>query len=86
MIATEISLAYALEHFDEFLSQVAYSKDRVVVTNHGKKVAAVVPCEDLELLEKLEEVIDMKDAKAALADVKKCGSIPWQKVKKELGL
>ncbi len=86
MSESEISVAYAREHFAEYLGRVTYSKDRVVVTKHGKKVAAVVPYEDLELLEKLEEAIDLKNAKTALANMKKHGSIPWQKVKTQLGL
>ena len=32
-------------------------------------------------LRTLEEALDLKDARAALADVKKHGSIPWVKVK-----
>lgn len=86
MSESEISVAYAREHFAEYLGRVAFSKDRVVVTKHGKKVAAVVPYEDLELLEKLEEAIDREDAKASLSEAKKKGTIPWQKVKKDLGL
>jgi prevent-host-death family protein len=81
MSESEISVVYAREHFAEYLGRVTFSKDRVVVTKHGKKVAAVVPYEDLQLLEKLEEAIDLKDARAALADVKKHGTIPWEKVK-----
>ena len=86
MSESEISVAYAREHFAEYLGRVTYSKDRVVVTKHGKKVAAVVPYEDLELLEKLESAIDFKSAKAALAEAKKHGTIPWPKAKKKLGL
>jgi prevent-host-death family protein len=80
MSESEISVVYAREHFAEYLGRVTFSKDRVVVTKHGKKVAAVVPYEDLQLLEKLEEVIDLKEAKAALEDVKKHGTIPLEKV------
>jgi len=83
---SEISVAYAREHFEEYVSKVAYTKDRVVVTKHGKKVAAVIPYEDLEWLEKMEDEIDLREAKKALAEVKKKGTIPWEKVKKDLGL
>jgi len=86
MSESEVSAAFAREHFAEYLGRVTYSKDRVVVTKHGKKVAAVVPYEDLEILEKLEETIDLQEAKARLADSKKHGTIPWKKVKKDLGL
>lgn len=54
------------------------NKERVVVTSRGKKVAAIVPVEDLELIEKLEDEIDLRAARAALAQK---GSIPWEKLK-----
>jgi prevent-host-death family protein len=60
MSDNEISVAYAREHFAEYVSRVAYTKDRVVVTKHGKKVAAFVPYEDLEWLEEMENAIDLK--------------------------
>jgi prevent-host-death family protein len=76
----------ARENMAEILNRVAYAKDRVRITRRGKEVAAVVPIEDLELIERLEDEIDIREAKRALADVQKHGTIPWGKVKKELGL
>jgi prevent-host-death family protein len=85
----EISVAYAREHFAEYVSKVAYTKDRIVVTKHGKKVAAFVPYEDLEWLEEMENTIDLKEAKKAMAEMKrsgKKGTVPFRQVVKELGL
>jgi prevent-host-death family protein len=76
----------ARENMAEVLNRVAYAKDRVRITRRGKEVAAVVPIEDLELIERLEDKIDIREAKKALADVRKNGTIPWAKVKKDLGL
>ena len=76
----------ARENMAEVLNRVAYAKDRVSITRRGKEVAAVVPIEDLELIERLEDKIDIREAKKALADVRKNGTIPWAKVKKDLGL
>jgi prevent-host-death family protein len=76
----------ARENMAEILNRVAYAKDRVRITRRGKEVAAVVPIEDLELIERLEDEIDIREARRALADVRKHGTIPWEKVKKELGL
>ena len=76
----------ARENMAEILNRVAYAKDRVRITRRGKEVAAVVPIEDLELIERLEDEIDIREAKKALADAKKHGTIPWDMVKKELGL
>jgi len=76
----------ARERMADVLNRVAYAKDRVRITRRGKAVAAVVPIEDLELIERLEDEIDIREAKKALADVRKNGTIPWAKVKKDLGL
>ena len=74
------------ENLAEVLNRVAYAKDRVRITRRGKQVAAVVPIEDLEYLERMEDEIDIRDVKKALVDVEKNGTIPWEEVKRELGL
>ncbi len=76
----------ARENLAEVLNRVAYAKDRVRITRRGKQVAAMVPIEDLELLERLEDEIDLREAKKALADARKHGTIPWEEAKKDLGL
>jgi len=67
----------------ETLNRVAYQGERVVVERRGKGVAALVPVEDLELLLGLEDRIDLASARKAL---KEPGRIPWERVKKDLGL
>jgi len=74
------------ENLADVLNRVAYGKDRLRITRRGKQLAAVVPIEDLEYLERLEDEIDIREAKRALADIKKKGGIPWEELKKELGL
>jgi hypothetical protein len=49
-----------------------------------KVVAAVVPIEDLRLLQRLEDEEDILDARTALREARRKGSIPWEKVKAEL--
>lgn len=39
----------------ELVNRVAYSGERVVLTRHGRPVAALVSAEDLELLDRLAE-------------------------------
>lgn len=39
-----------------------------------------------EFLEKLADRIDLEDARSALADVEKKGTISWKKIKADLGL
>ena len=76
------------EDFSDTLNRVAFGRERVVLHRRGKEVAAVVPIEDLKLLEAIEDRIDLEDAREALADMKKKGQkpIPWEKVKADLGL
>ena len=76
----------ARNQFSELVNRAGYGKERIAVTRRGKAVAAVVPIEDMELLEKLEDKIDLEDAHKALAEAKKRGTIPWEKIKAELGL
>ncbi len=46
----------------------------------------MVPIEDLELIERLEDEIDIREAEKALREAKKKGTIPLQKVRQEFGL
>jgi prevent-host-death family protein len=65
------------------LNTVAYGGQRIAINRHGKRVAVLVPVEDLLMLEVLEDRMDLAAAKKAL---KEKGRIPWGEVKKELGL
>ena len=76
----------ARESFSEVINRSAYGKERIVLTRRGKEVAAVVPVEDLKLLEELENRLDLEAIEQALADPENKKSIPWDQVKKELGL
>jgi prevent-host-death family protein len=75
----------ARERMADVLNRVAYAKDRVRITRHGKEVAAVVPIEDLELIERLEDEIDIREAEKALREANKKGTIPLGKIRREFG-
>lgn len=83
---SNISTKEAREQLSTVISRAAFTKERVIVTRHGKAIAAVVPIEDVELLERLECRIDLEDARAALAEVKKKGTVSWEDIKAELNL
>ena len=84
----KVSAAKARENFADIIGQVSYAKERITVTRRGKAVAAVVPIEDLKLLEALEDRVDLLEYKKAMKEWEKEGkkTIPWETVKKELGL
>lgn len=71
--------------FDRTLSRVSHG-ERVVLRRGRKAVAAVVSIEDLARLQKLEDEEDVRDARTALKEAAKKGTVPWEKVKTELGL
>jgi len=84
--ATSLSTAEVRERLAEVINHVAYAKDRVILTRRKKPLAAVVPLEDVALLEAMEEKEDLKALRAAQREVKHKGAIPWARIKKDLNL
>lgn len=72
----------------ETVNRAGFFGERIILERHGKPVAAIVPLADVELLEKLEDVLDVEEAQKRLAELKsgKTKSVPWEKVKATLGL
>lgn len=83
---TSVAVAKARDTFSEIINVVAYARERVVLTRRGKKLVAVVPVDDLELLERLEDKMDLEEALIALKKSEKEGVVSWRKIKKDLGL
>jgi len=81
----QVNTVNARAQFSEIINRAAFGKERVTLTRRGKEIVAVVPIEDVQLLEALEDKIDLEEARAALAEAKKKGTVPWAKIKKELG-
>ena len=82
----QVNTVNARAQFSEIINRAAFGKERVTLTRRGKEIVAVVPIEDVKLLEELEDRIDLDDARAALAESKKKGTVSWEKIKKELGI
>lgn len=82
---SEHRISEAREEFATIINKVAFGGDRVRLTRHGKAVAAVVPIEDVDLLEELEDAIDVELAREALADPANATPIPLEEVKRRLG-
>lgn len=68
------------------VQRVAEQKERVVVTYEGREIGALVPLEDLAMLQRLEDQADLLEAREALAEIEKEGTVSWEQVKSELGL
>jgi PHD/YefM family antitoxin component YafN of YafNO toxin-antitoxin module len=74
----EIPFSVARSNLAEIANSVAYAHKRANLTRKGKKMVAIISIEDLETLEAIEDRIDLEDARKALADVKKRGTISWE--------
>ncbi len=81
---SKYTTAKAREEFSEVLNRAAYGKERIVLTRRGKDLVGVVPIEDIHILEGLENQIDLEEARAAIRETKKLGTVPWERVKQEL--
>lgn len=82
----QVNTVNARAQFSDIINRAAFGKERVTLTRRGKEIVAVVPIEDVMLLEALEDKIDLEEARAALAESKKKGTVSWDKFKKELGI
>jgi prevent-host-death family protein len=83
---SERRISEARESFSTTVNRVAFGGERVVLTRHGKRVAAVVPIGDLDLLEQLEDAADLDDVREALADPANQDRVGWSDLKAQLGL
>ncbi|HEX9637728.1 MAG TPA: type II toxin-antitoxin system Phd/YefM family antitoxin [Acidobacteriota bacterium] len=83
-----LTVTEARDNLGDTLNRVAYGKERVLIGRRGKPLAALVPVEDLELLEELEDRSDVQAAREALAEMKRTGAkpVPLRKLKRDLGL
>jgi prevent-host-death family protein len=55
MNGVRIPVTKARQVLADLVNRVAYGGEHVVLTRHGRVVAAIVPPEDLELLQRLRE-------------------------------
>ena len=85
---TTVPSADAPDRFKEILNRAADDKERVILTRAGKPVAALVPIEDLEWLEAIEDRVDAEAFRAAKEAFERDGgeTVPWDQVKRDLGL
>ncbi len=83
---TLIPVSKARQEMKELVNRVAYGKERVYFTSYKKKLVALVPIEDIEVLEAIENHDDMRVAKERIEKAKKEGTFTTEELKKRLGL
>lgn len=80
----KVTVMQARAQMAEVVNRVAFAGERIVLERHGKDVAALVSIDDLRLLERLEDELDVA---AALAAKKEGGKpIPLETLAAELGV
>jgi prevent-host-death family protein len=72
----------ARQNLTDLVSRVAYGGERIKIRRRNKDMAVLIPVEDAELLEFLEDQEDIKAARKALREGGP--SIPWEEAKKQL--
>lgn len=83
---TAVTAKQLKDHSGDVLGRVQYGKERIAVTKNGKEVAAVVSIEDARLLERLEDVLDVEDALAAIDEAERDGTMSLDELRAHLGL
>lgn len=81
-----IPFSEARSNLTEIVNEVAYGGERVILTRKGKELVAIISLEDLEILQALEDKIDFEEAKKALKDIEKHGTVSWEELKRQLNL
>jgi prevent-host-death family protein len=82
---TSMPITAARDDLSEVVNRVAYSKERICLTRHGKDVACVVSVEEARLLDLIEDRLDLSDALEALAEMREQGPVSWDGLKADLG-
>lgn len=78
------------DNLSDILNKVAYKGQKYTLTRSGKDMAVIVSVEEWKIVEKLMQQIEdeenIRDADEAHERYMKDGGIPFDQVKKELGL
>ena len=77
-----LSISRARDNLSELGNRVSLRGERLIVERRGKDLFALVPVEDVELLERLEDKIDLDAVRQRMNEP----SESFEKVKKDLGL
>jgi len=77
-----LSISQARDNLAELGNRVSLRGERVIVERRGKGLFALVPVDDVELLERLEDEIDLDAVRQRMGEP----SESFEKVKKDLGL
>jgi len=78
---SRVPISEARDSLADLANRVSLRGERVTVERRGKDLFTMVPIEDAELLERLEDEMDLEIVRKRLNEP----GIPFSKLKKELG-
>ena len=86
-----VSSGQVRDELSKLIDRVRPRRERLKVTRRGKPVAALVPVEDLELLEEVLDLLqdsrDLPAIRERLRQFEETGeAVPWEQVKASQGL
>lgn len=86
MNTTQITTTEAKEQFIELVNRVALGKERIILTRRGKEIVALIPIEDLQLLQSNQNQKELKAAIDALKEARESGTLSLEQFKNEMGI
>ena len=86
---TDLAVSDARRQLAAIIDRARTEHAPVYLARRGRRVAAVIDADDLDtILELAEDMVDIRAAAAARAEMQETGEtpIPWEQVKVDLGL
>lgn len=76
------------DNFADVFSRISYGNERILVGGRGNanKAVAMIPAADLKILEEIEDRLDLRSALAVLKANGNEKTVPWEELKRKLGL
>jgi prevent-host-death family protein len=68
------------DHLSAYLNRAEFAGERVTITRNGRPSAALVSIEDLELLQRIEDQLDIAAADEAVREAEAEGWLTWEEV------
>lgn len=85
MTKVTISAQDAKKEFSELINRVSHYKEHIIITRRSKEIVALIPIEDLLLIEESQNKTDLQEAVESLKQARSGDLISLQQLKKELG-
>lgn len=83
---TSASLQQIQTDLPAYLKLTTEDHERIILKDNGKEVAALVPFEDIQALEAIEDRLDLEDALISISEARNGNTTSWESLKKELGI